>query len=154
MCLLKTQIRSQGKTHWVAKGSQILCFTVLPNTVKPVLSGHSKIDKTKILMTNGSLMMVERIAECSPWSILQYFGPALSDNWPWKPIFGLLFEWPLKTGFTVDHKGKIFPFLKFCWLENKNNANLIVPQPCATLPLSLNFQQVHYCYLLLAISSS
>ena len=24
------------------------------NTVKPVLSGHSKIDKTKVLMTNGS----------------------------------------------------------------------------------------------------
>ena len=32
-----------------------------------------KIDKTKILMTNGSLMKVESIAECSPWSILQYF---------------------------------------------------------------------------------
>ena len=45
----------------------------LRNTVKPVLSGHSKIDKTKILMTNGSLMKVESIAECSPWSILQYF---------------------------------------------------------------------------------
>ena len=43
------------------------------STVKPVLSGHSKIDKTNILMTNGSLMMVESIAECSPWSILQYF---------------------------------------------------------------------------------
>ena len=42
-------------------------------TVNPVLSGHSKIDKTKILMTNGSLMKVESIAECSPWSILQYF---------------------------------------------------------------------------------
>ena len=28
-------------------------------TVKPVLSGHSKIDKTKILMTNGSLMKVK-----------------------------------------------------------------------------------------------
>ena len=42
-------------------------------TVKPVLSGHSKIDITKILMTNGSLMKVESIAECSPWSILQYF---------------------------------------------------------------------------------
>ena len=40
---------------------------------KPVLSGHSKIDKTKILLTNGSLMKVEIIAECSPWSILQYF---------------------------------------------------------------------------------
>ena len=36
----------------------------------------SKIDKTKILMTAGSLMCVESIAEiveCSLWSILQYF---------------------------------------------------------------------------------
>ena len=40
------------------------------NTAKPVLRGHSKIDKTKILMTNGSLMKVKSIAE---WSILQYF---------------------------------------------------------------------------------
>ena len=37
------------------------------DTVKPVLSGNSKIDKTTILMTNGSLM--------------QNFRPALSDNW-------------------------------------------------------------------------
>ena len=42
-------------------------------TVKPVYSGHSKIDKTKILMTNGSLVKVQSIAECSPWSIMQYF---------------------------------------------------------------------------------
>ena len=35
------------------------------HTVKPVLSGHSKIDKTKILMTNGRLMKMESIAECS-----------------------------------------------------------------------------------------
>ena len=34
-------------------------------TVKPVLSGHSKIDKTNVLKTNGSLMKVESIAECS-----------------------------------------------------------------------------------------
>ena len=34
-------------------------------------------------------MQVESIAECSPWSILQYFWPALSANWSWKPIFGL-----------------------------------------------------------------
>ena len=42
-------------------------------TVIQVLSGHSKIGKTKILMTNGSLMKVESFAECSecsPWSIL------------------------------------------------------------------------------------
>ena len=36
-------------------------------------------------MTYGSLMKVESIAEC----ILQYFWPALRDNWSWKPIFGL-----------------------------------------------------------------
>ena len=35
------------------------------NTAKPVISGHSKIDKTKMLMTNGSLMKVESITECS-----------------------------------------------------------------------------------------
>ena len=34
-------------------------------TVKPVLRGHSKSDKTKIIMTNGSFMKVESIAECS-----------------------------------------------------------------------------------------
>ena len=34
-------------------------------TVKPVLSSHSKIDTTKALKTNGSLMKVESIAECS-----------------------------------------------------------------------------------------
>ena len=40
------------------------------HTVKPVWSGHSKIDKAKVLY-KGSLMKVESIAECS--SILQYF---------------------------------------------------------------------------------
>ena len=50
------------------------------NTLKTclVLSGHSKMDKTKVLKTNGSLMKVESIAECSTWSILQYFWPALN----------------------------------------------------------------------------
>ena len=33
-------------------------------------------------------MKVESIAE---WSILQYFWPALRDNWSWKPIFGSTF---------------------------------------------------------------
>ena len=48
---------------------------------KSCVNGHSNIDKTKILMANGSLMTVESIAECSHWSILQYFWPALSVNW-------------------------------------------------------------------------
>ena len=33
--------------------------------------------QTEVFMTNGSLMKVECIAECSFWSILQYFSPAL-----------------------------------------------------------------------------
>ena len=41
------------------------CKFHLYGTLKPVLSGHSKIDKIKILTTNGSLMKVESIAECS-----------------------------------------------------------------------------------------
>ena len=35
------------------------------NTVKPVLSGHLKLDKTKVFKTNGTLMKVESIAKCS-----------------------------------------------------------------------------------------
>ena len=34
-------------------------------------------------------MKVESIAECSPWSILQYIRPALSDIWSWKPSLSL-----------------------------------------------------------------
>ena len=37
----------------------------LLSTVKPVLSGHSKNDKTKVFKTHDSLMKVENIAECS-----------------------------------------------------------------------------------------
>ena len=51
---------------------KITLTKVIRHTVKPVLSSLSKIDKTKILMTNGSIM-VKSIAECSHWSILQYF---------------------------------------------------------------------------------
>ena len=36
-------------------------------TVKIVLSGHLKIDKTKVFIENGSLKKVKSIAECSPF---------------------------------------------------------------------------------------
>ena len=38
--------------------------SIQASTVKPDL-GHSIIDKTKVLKTDGSLMQVESIAECS-----------------------------------------------------------------------------------------
>ena len=37
-------------------------------TVKPVLSGQSKIDKTTVLKTSDSLVLVKSIAECSEHS--------------------------------------------------------------------------------------
>ena len=33
---------------------------------------------------------------------------SLSDNRSSTPIFGLLFEWPIKTGFTVQALGGLF----------------------------------------------
>ena len=44
-----------------------------PSVSSQVLSGHLKVDKTMVLMKNGSIMKVESIAECSLWSILQCF---------------------------------------------------------------------------------
>ena len=41
-------------------------YMTVKYTVKLVLSGNSKIDKTKVFKTNGSLMKVESISECSP----------------------------------------------------------------------------------------
>ena len=46
--------------------------TVKKRYSKTCLKRPLKIDKTKVLLENGSLM-VESIAECSHWSILQYF---------------------------------------------------------------------------------
>ena len=71
------------------------------STVKPVLSGHSKIDKTKVLKTNGSLMKVESIAECSLGAFCNTFDLHQAIIGLENPLFGLPFEWPLKTGFTV-----------------------------------------------------
>ena len=38
-------------------------------TVEPVQNGHSKIDKTKVFMTTGSLMKIESIAECNTFDL-------------------------------------------------------------------------------------
>ena len=53
---------------------------------KTCLKRPLKIDKPKVLKSNGSLVKVESIVESPPWSILQYFWPALSNNRSWKPI--------------------------------------------------------------------
>ena len=56
----------------------------------------SQMDKTKTLITDSNLMKVESIAECSAillTCIKRYSVLKLNA--------GLLFGWPLKTGFTV-----------------------------------------------------
>ena len=70
---------SSDYTIFIENNKLLLCYVMIKIfekikcTVKPVLISHPKIDNTKILMTNGSLMKVESIAECSKGSILQYF---------------------------------------------------------------------------------
>ena len=46
-------------------------------TVKPVLGGHLKRRPKLVFKTDYHLLQVKSIAECSPWSILQYFQPSL-----------------------------------------------------------------------------
>ena len=55
-------------------------------TVKPVLSGHSKRTPKLVFNTDYRLMQVKSIAECSPWSILQYFRPSLGYHFPLRPL--------------------------------------------------------------------
>ena len=64
MCLMKPAGFNLFCFHSVCE--YMLLDGILQVTVKPVLSSHSKIDKTKIFMTNGCLMK-------APWSILLYF---------------------------------------------------------------------------------
>ena len=73
-CTINKTIGLPTLMDWLVS-ALMLCIqqSLITGTVKPVLNGHSKIDITKNLMTNGSLMKVGSIAECSPWSILQYF---------------------------------------------------------------------------------
>ena len=69
-------------------------------TVKPVLSGHSKKDKTKVLKTDGRSMQVESLAECSREHSARLF-TCIKPYLVLKTILGLFFEWLLKTGITV-----------------------------------------------------
>ena len=51
--------------------------------------------------TDNGLMQVKSIAECSNWRILQYFKPSLSYHFVIKIFVLFIFEWLVKTGFTV-----------------------------------------------------
>ena len=63
----------------------------IPPNSKTCVKLSLKKDKTKILMTNGSLMNVESIAECPLSVFFNTFDVhyTLSDDRFWNPIFGL-----------------------------------------------------------------
>ena len=73
--VFESQIRHKYSINVIKKEKYSMNEKTSENekTVKPELRGHSKIDKTKVLMSNGSLMKVKSIAECSKGSTLQYF---------------------------------------------------------------------------------
>ena len=71
---------------------------LISHTVKPVLSSHPRKDPKICFKTNNPLLQVKSSADCSHSAIL-----LTCTKLP--PVFKTfvlsIFEWPLKTGFTV-----------------------------------------------------
>ena len=56
------------------------------------------------------LMKVKSNAECSAWSILQYFWPALSHSRPWKPILVSILSGSLRLVLLYNPKVSSSPW--------------------------------------------
>ena len=73
------------------------------NTVKPVLSDHSKKDQKLVFKNDYRLMQVKSITGEHSAIFSTFIKLPFVIN-----IFVLsIFEWPLKTGFTVHYFGEI-----------------------------------------------
>ena len=95
----------EGQWMTAAKLTTILRYITRPPdksalSITSLKQPHSKKGQKWVFKTNYRLMQVKSIAECSKGSILQYMWPALSYHMALRP-FLYIFEWPLKTGFTV-----------------------------------------------------
>ena len=72
-CVYKQRFVNESEYYYkdaISKPTSNMILNRLEKYSKTCVNGHSKIDKTKILMTYGSLMKVQSIAECSPWGML------------------------------------------------------------------------------------
>ena len=78
--------------------TNIFCTHLI--TVKPVWSGHLKMDKTKILKKNGILMQVKSTAECS-MEHSAVFSTFIKLPVVIKIFVLSIFEWLFCTDFTV-----------------------------------------------------
>ena len=91
--------------------------------VKPVLSGHSKMDKTKVLKTNPSLMQVESIAAFYNTFVLHLAITGLENQFL---VFltGLTVFFTYVISINISLAGQIHKFIKlyiFSTLHNKYN---------------------------------
>ena len=92
----QAQFASTKKQTQIGKyPSTVFSMYLRKHTIKPVLSGHSK--KTKnVFQERLTLNAGQKYCRMLQESILHYFPPALS-----KTFVLSIFEWQLKTGFTV-----------------------------------------------------
>ena len=84
---------SRCKVQWTGY-SLVNCRS--KDTVNPVLSGHTKRRPNLVFKTDYHLMQVKSIAECSLWSILQYFRPSLSYHLSLRSLFCLFLSGRLR----------------------------------------------------------
>ena len=74
-----------------------------------MLNSHSQKDQKLFFKTNYRLMQVKSIAECSKWSILQYFWPSFSFHLSLRSLFCLLLSGRFTQGllyWQVTHNGQ------------------------------------------------
>ena len=99
-------------------------------------------------MTAISVMKVESIAECSIWSILQYFLPALSDNQFRKPFFVFLRFAVLHRFYCTLISSKLFILIqsKLQFTSIPSDKNIIIKFDIMSLDL---FQSLNrFCWFL------
>ena len=95
-----------------------MCSKARISTVKPVLSSHTKRKPKFGFQHQLSLNAGQKYCRMLQESILQYFQPSLSFfHLSLRGFVLSIFEWPLKTGFTVY--GKAFPTLKDIYVRIK-----------------------------------
>ena len=100
----------QFRLHFAVAHLLFFCTHTIQKFCKPATRLHySKaclkwpLSKRKKMgfMTNYRLMQVKRIARCSHWSILQILLTFIRLPFVIKIFVLSIFEWPLRTGFTV-----------------------------------------------------
>ena len=116
------------------QGGSIEPICIHEHYSKTCVKQPHKNSQNKDLYDKWKLNASQKYCRMLPWSILQYFWPALSDNWPWKPIFGLFdsnrFTQVLPNGkWTLKHNHNLHCMnLDACIIWNEKS--IIITLPC------------------------